>query len=405
MIILKGQKIDITKGKSIKDISIGLTWHNIDPGIDINVSAFLLNSNGICMKDEDFIFYNQQTSRQGAVVHSEKAGSDRELIRISFGKVPQDIEKIAVTVTIHEGETKGQAFAQVQDALCRIYDSGSDEEIGRFNFIEGLQKETAIVVGEMYIYKGEWKFNAVGSGFNGGLAALVKNFGLEVTEAEAQAETAAVNEVDEVTPKTPPEPSSPTQLLKVELKKKGSINIVKSEKVTATLVWETNKDLDLYCFYVTNDFEVGKIYYGNLGSPHSTPYIQLDGDALEHGTETIVIHRPKELQFVLFAAYSAISNGTGSFKSMKVRAVVDNHQGQVVSTFLHEKNDFAYWVAIAHIDFTGSNEMKVSHVEKYSRDGEERSPLLYKDGSFKMDVGPIEFKNSSDDDYLLDDDL
>ncbi|ANY67179.1 tellurium resistance protein [Paenibacillus sp. BIHB 4019] len=387
MILTKGQKIDVTKGRGMTDIAIGLSWQ-ADPAIDINASAFLLNQAGVCAQDEDMIFYNQQYSRQHAVAHSGPANGDRELIKISVGKIPSDIHKIAVTLTIHEGELNGQAFSQVRSAVGRIYNPINGEELGRFNFGEGLSKETAIVVGEFYLYTGEWKFSAVGSGFEGGLAALVKNFGLNVS-SESHAEVAAAAE-------PVISPAKPNQLLKVELKKKESIHIQKSAKVTATLEWQTDKDLDLYCFYVTKDRQVGKVYYRNLGSPHTAPYIQLDGDALGHGKETIVIHRPEALSFVLFAAYSALSNGTGSFKSMKVRAVVDNHQGQTVTAPLLEKNDYAYWVAIAHIDFTDAKQMRVSHVEKYSKDGVERSPLLYEKGDFKMDVGPEEFKDDWD---------
>lgn len=79
---------------------------------------------------------------------------------------------------------------------------------------------------------------------------------------------------------------------------------------------------------------------------------------------------------------------------MKARAVVDNHQGQVVTAPLFHKNWFSYWVAIAHLDFTDPASMSVSHVETYSKGGSERSPMLYPDGTFKMDEGPIEFKRN-----------
>ena len=77
---------------------------------------------------------------------------------------------------------------------------------------------------------------------------------------------------------------------------------------------------------------------------------------------------------------------------MKAQAVVDNQMGQKITSPLFENNKFAYWVAIAKIDFTDAHEMGVSHVETYSKSGTERSPLLYKDGTFKMNVGPEEFK-------------
>jgi uncharacterized protein involved in tellurium resistance len=150
--------------------------------------------------------------------------------------------------------------------------------------------------------------------------------------------------------------------------------------------------LDLYCFYVTKNDVEGKVYYRDKGNATSEPFITLDGDSIGAGKETIIVHNSSELKYVLFAAYSAVSNGVGSFKSMKARAIVDNQMSQKITSPLFENNKFAYWVAIAKIDFTNSLEMSVSHVESYSKSGTERSPLLYKDGTFKMNVGPAEFK-------------
>jgi uncharacterized protein YlxP (DUF503 family) len=103
----------------------------------------------------------------------------------------------------------------------------------------------------------------------------------------------------------------------------------------------------------------------------------------------------------LFAAYSAISNGAGSFNSMKAHAIVSNDSGQKVMANLLKKNDFSYWVAIAQIDLTDVHQMKVSHVEKYSSNHSEKSPLLYLDGTFLMDKGPMEFKDFDDDTFDL----
>ncbi|RED86487.1 TerD family protein [Cohnella phaseoli] len=402
MILAKGQKADLTKGRSVSAISFGLSWRSADSEIDINASAFLLNAGGVCVRDEDFIFYGQQESRNGAIVHAQQSGDIREVIRIDISRIPADIERIAITLTIHDGEIIGKSFGLVSEAACTITDCGSGEQLGDFRFGEDLSLETAIVVGEFYLHKGDWKFNAVGSGFNGGLPKLVTNFGLEVEE-EVAAAAEPVTKPAAPIEKSPPEPvhkpapaaesSSPVQLSKVSLEKQGSVNIRKSGKVTARLEWESAKDLDLYCFYVTANNEVGKIYYRNMGSPQKSPYIQLDGDSKGKGQETITIHKPEELKYVLFAAYSAISNGIGSFYSMKARAVVDNHQGQQVVSSLYEKNNYSYWVAIAHIDFTSPSEMKVSHVEQYSKRFTEKSPLLYEDGSFKMNVGKAEFKS------------
>ncbi len=155
-----------------------------------------------------------------------------------------DIERIAITLTIHDGEIIGKSFGLVSETACMITDCGSGEQLGDFRFGEDLSLETAIVVGEFYLHKGDWKFNAVGSGFNGGLSKLVTNFGLEVEEEVAAAAEPVAKPAAPIE-KSPPEPvhkpapaaesTSPVQLSKVSLEKQGGVNIRKSGKVTARL--------------------------------------------------------------------------------------------------------------------------------------------------------------------------
>ncbi len=90
---------------------------------------------------------------------------------------------------------------------------------------------------------------------------------------------------------------------------------------------------------------------------------------------------------------------------MKVNAIVSNDSDQKVIANLLKKNDYSYWVAIAHIDFADENQMKVSHVENYPNNHSENSPLLYLDGTFLMDKGPVEFKNDDPLDLEFDDEF
>lgn len=384
MNVNRGQKVPITSGRSVSDIIVTLDWQHDDQGIEVDAAAFLLNETGKCSGDESFLFYGQPISNDQSV-KQVMHGDHRNDTHISLKGLSSSVRKIAFTLTIHQGEERGQNFGQVSSLALRIKEKLSGEDLVTFTFGEELTKETAIVVGELYLHNGDWKFSAVGSGFFGGLAALCENFGIEVESSDQQVEES-----------TPPQPvQSPPEAvvpLTVTLKKKEAISIRKSEKVVATLEWKSKKDLDLYCFYVLKDGTEGKVYYRTPGHAHKEPYITLDGDAQGAGKETVVVHKPSELKYVLFSAYSAVSNGFGSFKSMKAKAIVDNQMGQKVTSPLFEKNHFAYWVAIAKIDFTDPNEMSVSHVEKYSKSGTERSPLLYQDGSFEMNVGPMEFK-------------
>ncbi|PEP91476.1 tellurium resistance protein [Bacillus wiedmannii] len=391
--LVRGQKIDVTKNHpGIRGVLVDLTW-DAPMNMDVDASAFLVGFNGEITKEEDFVFYGQTYSSCRSVqLDQNETNGNKQRFSIDFTHIKDDVQKIVFSITIHNAEEKKQALRDVSHIQLKISNAQSGLEIIHFPITHSFTDESAIVVGELYRHGGGWKFNPIGAGYFGGLAALCKNFGIEIADDEKQ--TAPPVE-KKIVPTLPPVQKT-INVVKVELKKKQSINIQKSKMVTATLEWETNKDLDLYCFYVTTNGEIGKAYYKNLGSSKVSPYIVLDGDSQEPGKETIRIYRPEALKYVLFAAYSAVGNGIGSFYSMKAKAVVDNHMGSVVTAPLLEINDHAYWVCIAHIDFTNSNEMKISHVESYSKDHSEASPLLYENGKFRMDVGPIEFKNEED---------
>lgn len=391
--LVRGQKIDVTKNyPEMKGLLVDLTW-NAPTNMDVDASAFLVGFNGKITKEGDFVFYGQPYSSCRSVqLNQNETNGSKQRLSIDFTHIKDEVQKIVFSITIHNAEEKKQALRDVSHIQLKISNAQSGLEIIHFPITYPFTDESAIIVGELYRHGGGWKFNPIGAGYFGGLAALCENFGIEIADDEKQ----TAPPVEKRIVPTPPPVQKTINAVKVELKKKQSINIQKSKMVTATLEWETNKDLDLYCFYVTTNGEIGKVYYKNLGSSKVSPYIVLDGDSQEPGKETIRIYRPEALKYVLFAAYSAVGNGIGSFYSMRAKAVVDNHMGSVVTAPLLEINDHAYWVCIAHIDFTNSNEMKISHVESYSKDHSEASPLLYENGKFRMDVGPIEFKNEED---------
>lgn len=186
----KGQKVDLTKGNpSLKNIMAGLGWdvNAFDSGadFDLDASAFLVGSNGKCLSDKDFIFYGNLNHTSGAVKHmgdnlTGEGEGDDEQIEIDLSKVPSNIEKIAITVTIYDAEQRRQNFGQVSNAYIRLVDEATGTEIIRYDLGEDFSIETAVVVGELYRNNGEWKFNAIGSGFQGGLAALCGHYGIEV---------------------------------------------------------------------------------------------------------------------------------------------------------------------------------------------------------------------------------
>ncbi|ADF39530.1 TerD family protein [Priestia megaterium] len=184
----KGQKVDLTKtNPGLTNVVVGLGWdvNKYDGGndFDLDSSVFLLNEAGKCASESDFIFYNNTTGANGAVEHTgdNRTGvgeGDDEQVQVDLKNVPQSIERIAFTITIHEAEARGQNFGQVSNAYVRILNATNDEELIRYDLGEDFSIETAVVVGELYRHGGEWKFNAIGSGYQGGLAALVNDFGL-----------------------------------------------------------------------------------------------------------------------------------------------------------------------------------------------------------------------------------
>ncbi|MDO0824608.1 TerD family protein [Desulfosporosinus nitroreducens] len=190
----KGQKVDLTKSNpNLKEIIVGLGWASNPSAssynFDLDASAFLIGSNGKVKDESDFVFYNNPSGGQGSVNHSgdHKKGSgegDDEQIRINLSGVPAYIERISFTITINDAQMKRQSFGDIKNAYVRILNASTNELLLKYELGEEFSVETAIVAAEIYRHAGEWKFNAIGSGFQGGLAALCHNFGLEVEEEQ-----------------------------------------------------------------------------------------------------------------------------------------------------------------------------------------------------------------------------
>ena len=186
----KGQKVSLTKGNpGLKHIVVGLGWdtNKYDGGFDFDLdsAAFLLDENGKVNADTDFVFYNNLKHSSGAVEHlgdnlTGEGDGDDEQVKVDLSLVPQNISKIAFTVTIHEALERRQNFGQVSNSYVRVIDEDTNQELLHYELGEDFSIETAIVVCEIYRHNGEWKFNALGSGFEGGLEALCKNFGVNI---------------------------------------------------------------------------------------------------------------------------------------------------------------------------------------------------------------------------------
>lgn len=197
--LTKGQKINLTKDNpGLSKVIVGLGWdtNKYDGGkiFDLDAMAFMMNNNGKCPRDDCFISCFIKEAKQpdgtysfynGAIVHSgdnrtgEGEGDD-ERITFNLAEIPQDIERIEIAANIWEAEEKNQNFGQISNAYIRIVNAETNEEILRYDLDEDFSIETAVVMGALYKHNGEWKFDAIGSGYQDGLKALCESYGLDI---------------------------------------------------------------------------------------------------------------------------------------------------------------------------------------------------------------------------------
>lgn len=185
----KGQKISLTKNNPTLDsILVGLGWDvnsYVGQDFDLDAQVFMLDENEKVPSNDFFIFYNQNKSPEGSVEHTgdNRTGQgegDDESVNIQLQSVPQNIQKILFTVTIHDGKQRSQSFGQVKNAFIRIVDKQSNNELLRYDLTEDFSVETALVVGELYRHNGEWKFNAVGAGYQDELVDFCNRYGVQL---------------------------------------------------------------------------------------------------------------------------------------------------------------------------------------------------------------------------------
>lgn len=185
--ITRGQKVSInSKTKNLSKLLIALDWeikYRGNTELQLDTSLFLVDESNKTT-EENFIFYGNPRSYNESIIIDKDFNSGvknayDQVIELNLNSIPENIEKLAVTVTIYEGDKRNQNFGQISEANFRILDIENRNEIYYYNFNEGLNKETAIVVAEIYRYKNEWKVNPIGNGFLGGLKALCNNYGVE----------------------------------------------------------------------------------------------------------------------------------------------------------------------------------------------------------------------------------
>ncbi|MCP3774303.1 TerD family protein [Paenibacillus sp. MZ04-78.2] len=181
--LVKGQKIDLTKGNAnLTHITVGLGWDPVEveskgffsrkkvaANVDCDASALLLDANGKLSQEDHLICFYNLTSPCGSVNHSGdnltgEGDGDDEQIHIALEKVPAGVQRILMCVNIYDCEARGQDFGMIQSAFIRVVNSKNSQELIRFNLTENYAGMTALIVGEIYRHNGDWKFNAIGEG-------------------------------------------------------------------------------------------------------------------------------------------------------------------------------------------------------------------------------------------------
>ncbi|WP_027482480.1 TerD family protein [Deinococcus pimensis] len=185
--LVKGGNVSLTKtAPGLKKITLGLGW---DPRrtdgkpFDLDAMVFMVNDQGRVRSDADFIFFNNKQSADGSVVHggdntTGQGEGDDETVLIDLDKVPADVQRIITAVVIYEGPERGQNFGMVDRAYARVLNAEGGAELVRFDLTEDGGTVTAMIFAEVYRNAGEWKFKAIGQGYDAGFAALVRSYGV-----------------------------------------------------------------------------------------------------------------------------------------------------------------------------------------------------------------------------------
>jgi tellurium resistance protein TerD len=187
--LTKGGNVNLSKeAPTMTKMIVGLGWDTRatdGAAFDLDAVGFVLKADGKVRADSDFIFFNNKQNPEGSVVHggdnrTGEGEGDDETIIIDLAKMPANVEKIAVCVTIYDADNRRQNFGQVSRAYVRVLNDANQQEVARYDLSEDGSTETAMIFGEVYRHNGEWKFKAIGQGFKGGLGPLAASYGVNV---------------------------------------------------------------------------------------------------------------------------------------------------------------------------------------------------------------------------------
>ncbi|MDX2505883.1 MAG: TerD family protein [Gammaproteobacteria bacterium] len=184
----KGGRVNLEKeAPGLQNVLLGLGWDvkkTDGADFDLDASVLMLDADDKAIGENSFIFYNNKTSACGSVAHlgdnrTGEGEGDDEVITVALAKVPENVIKMTVAVTIHDAESRNQNFGQVDNAFIRVANNDNNEDIARYDLTEDYSSETSLIFGELYRKEGEWRFAAKGDGFAGGLNAYLATYGIE----------------------------------------------------------------------------------------------------------------------------------------------------------------------------------------------------------------------------------
>lgn len=373
----------------------------VHTGPDCDLSAVMLTAARKVRTDADLIFYSQPKSTDGSVVHVSKKPNGSTItheLSIDLPKVPADIEVIALTLTIDPSTPA--TFKSQKDISFTFFDdkAGSRTEVAKIS--PTGDTENAFIVAEVYKRNGAWKVRHVAQGFVNGLAGIATAFGVDISDDGSSKPGAA--DTKTATPTPPPTPPAPTISLTkpkptgaLSLTKGSKISIAKTPKIVATAGWDNTwlsaLDYDLYAHIAYKDGKTEVVNYANLTSRNGK--VRHSGDQKAGGKdvkEFISVEMSDDIACVGFSFYSARENGTGSFAHAKARVSIDNGEGSQITIGVSQMNVDArcYTLYFGTIINGGPEAVEIVAHESYSRRDSENQPVLYKDGTHKMDAGP-----------------
>lgn len=398
--LIKGQRLALAGLVAGNAMQLALA----DSALALDYACFGLDANGKLADERYMTFFNQpRTPCGGVAVQASGFAFQLDLL-------PPSISRLVITAAVDGAFT----LAQLGPSSLRLVDGS--RELARFDYGGAdFAQEKAVMLGEFYRKDGQWRFMAVGQGFNGGLDALVAHFGGEV--AGAQAEPAA----------------KPVSLSKISLTKPGQTHKVSLDKgadapkkliVKATWVDngdgdDDNDDLDLRVGLLLPDGRMRFIQAPDTpGSFDAMPYVRHLGDVTgasgkEPATETVEVN-PALAQFyggtvgLVFSVYSAVANGAVSVASMQPKMVME-YGAQIVEcafdfrTSPAAKDDTVYSYVIGLARVTPDSIILEPSGKTSDPDSEATPWLSWQGGSLQLEFnGPAVFKGEDkedEDDY------